>query len=84
MFFKGDFYHLLASHGFLKVVKYSSNKKKEKKTRKEKKINQRWKRAKSIIERKNKFFRINKHLNHVWSCCKERNGRKIMTTWSKA
>ena len=31
MFFKGDFYHLLASHGFLKGVKYSSNKKKENK-----------------------------------------------------
>jgi len=27
VFFKGDFYHLLASHGFLKGVKYSSNKK---------------------------------------------------------
>ena len=34
MFFKGDFYHLLASHGFLKGVKYSSNKKKREENKK--------------------------------------------------
>ena len=34
MFFKGDFYHLLASQGFLKGVKYSSNKKKREENKK--------------------------------------------------
>ena len=61
MFFKGDFYHLLASHGFLKGVKYSSKKrKKEEGNKKGKEDQSKWKRAKSKIERKNKFFGINK------------------------
>jgi len=34
VFFKGDFYHLLASQGFLKGVKYSSNKKKREENKK--------------------------------------------------
>jgi len=64
-------------------IHQKEKKKKRKENKKGKEHQSKWKREKSKIERKNKFFRITKHQNHVWSCCKEQSGRKIMTTWSR-
>ena len=59
----------MASRGFCRKLDiYQQRKEKKEKKRKE---NQNGKEKKRKIEKKNEFFGINKHLNHVQSCCKE-------------